>query len=118
MTQAIRQAREAASHKHVRDYNDLLVQAASGTPLNAVERGLPREILDSTPQVVYLQNGHGLEGTALAAVGAKSVVGIDYNAVAGAVQRGANELGLACRYFIGMPISDGPRTISPPAPTL
>lgn len=75
VTEANREAWETASRKHVREYDDLLAQAASGAALNAVERGLLRDILDGVPQVVHLQSGHGLEDAALVQAGAKSVVG-------------------------------------------
>jgi len=39
VTQANREAWEAASRKHVREYENLLALAASGAALNAVERG-------------------------------------------------------------------------------
>jgi SAM-dependent methyltransferase len=61
---------------------------------------------------VHLQSGHGLDDAALVQAGAKSVVGIDYStAAAGAAQRRADELGLACRYVVGtvpvVPLADG-----------
>jgi SAM-dependent methyltransferase len=111
VTQANREAWEAASRKHVREYGDLLAQAASGAALNAAERGLLAGILDGGPEVVHLQSGHGLEDAALVQAGAKLVTGIDYSAVAaGAAQRRADELGLACRYIVGtvpgVPLAD------------
>ena len=42
VTETNREAWEAASRKHVREYDDLLAQAASGASLNVVERGLLR----------------------------------------------------------------------------
>jgi len=103
VTKTNREAWEAASHKHVREYDDLLAQAAAGSSLTAVERELLADILSHGPEVVHLQSGHGLEDTALVQAGAKSVVGVDYSAVAaGAAQRRADELGLACRYVVGM----------------
>jgi hypothetical protein len=60
VTEANREAWEAASRKHLREYDDLLAQAAAGTSLNAVERGLLAGILDGAPEVVHLQSGHGL----------------------------------------------------------
>jgi SAM-dependent methyltransferase len=112
VTEANREAWEAASRKHVREYDDLLAQAAAGTSLSAVERGLLAGILDGAPEVVHLQSGHGLEDAALVQAGAKSVTGVDYSAVAaGAAQRRAGELGLACRYVVGtvpgVPLADG-----------
>jgi SAM-dependent methyltransferase len=111
VTQANREAWEAASRKHVREYDGLLAQAASGAALNAAERGLLAGILDGAPEVVHLQSGHGLEDAALVQAGAKLVVGVDYSAVAaGAAQRRAGELGLACRYIVGavpgVPLAD------------
>lgn len=112
VTEANRRAWETASHKHVREYDDLLTQAVAGTSLNPTERALLAEILDGTPQVVHLQSGHGLDDAALAAAGAKSVIGVDYSAVAAsAAQRRADQLGLPCQYIVGtvpgVPLADG-----------
>jgi len=112
VTEANRRAWEMASHKHVREYDDPLAQAAAGSSLNAVERGLLAGILADAPEVVHLQSGHGLDDAALVQAGAKSVIGVDYSAVAaGAAQRRADELGLACRYIVstvpGVPLADG-----------
>ena len=91
VTEANRRAWEMASHKHVREYDDLLAQAAAGSSLNAVERGLLAGILADAPEVVHLQSGHGLDDAALVQAGARSVVGVDYSAVAaGAAQRRAD----------------------------
>lgn len=111
VTQANREAWEAASRKHVREYDDLLAQAASGAALNADERGLLRDILNGAPEVVHLQSGHGLEDAALVQAGAKLVVGVDYSAIAaGAAQQRADDLGLMCRYLLGtvpgVPLAD------------
>jgi SAM-dependent methyltransferase len=102
---------EAASRKHVREYDDLLAQAASGASLNAVERGFLADILDGAPEVVHLQSGHGLEDAALVQAGAKSVVGVDYSGTAaGSAQQRAGELRLPCRYLVGtvpfVPLAD------------
>ena len=110
-TRANRTAWEAASQKHVREYGDLLAQAASGSSLTGTERGLLREVLRCSPQVVHLQSGHGLDDVALVRAGARSVVGIDYSEVAArAAQRRADELGAACRYVVavlpGAPLAD------------
>jgi SAM-dependent methyltransferase len=112
VTEANRRAWEMASNKHVREYDDLLAQAAAGSSLNAVERGLLAGILADAPEVVHLQSGHGLDDAALVQAGARSVVGVDYSAVAaGAAQRRADELGLACQYILstvpGVPLADG-----------
>jgi SAM-dependent methyltransferase len=101
-TRANRIAWETASLKYVREHDDLLFQAASGSSLTAAEQDLLEPLLRSAPDVVHLQSGHGLEDAALVQAGARSVVGIDYSNVAvGAAQRRANELGLPCRYIIG-----------------
>ena len=56
---------EAASHKYVREYGDLLAQAISGSSLVETERDLLRGILRCSPVVVHLQSGHGLDDVAL-----------------------------------------------------
>ena len=111
VTRANRTAWEAASQKHVREYGDLLAQAADGSSLTATERELLREVLGCSPEVVHLQSGHGLDDVALVRAGARSVTGIDYSQVAaGAAQRRAKALGAACRYVVaalpGVPLAD------------
>src|SRR5580693_8070165 len=83
--QANRVAWEAASQKYVREYGDLLAQAASGSSLTDTERDLLREILRCSPQVVHLQSGHGLDDVALVQAGAEYVVGIDLSGLKNAV---------------------------------
>ena len=102
---------ETASQKHVREYSDLLEQAAAGSSLIGTERELLRAVLSRSPEVVHLQSGHGLDDVALVHAGARSVVGIDYSTVAaGAAQRRATELGVACRYVVAavpeVPLAD------------
>jgi SAM-dependent methyltransferase len=109
-TQANRRAWEAASQKHVREYEALLAQA-TGSSLLDTERDLLREVLRGSPDVVHWQSGHGTDDIALLRAGAKSVVGIDYSEVAvRAAQRRAIELGAACRYIVaalpGAPLAD------------
>ena len=108
---ANRRAWEAASQKHVREYGDLLAQAAAGSSLTGTERDLLRDILRSSPEVVHLQSGHGLDDVALVQAGARAVIGIDYSQVAvRAAQRRADEIGVACRYVAaavpGVPLAD------------
>ncbi|GLY29597.1 class I SAM-dependent methyltransferase [Kineosporia sp. NBRC 101731] len=103
---------ERASHKHVREYDDLLRQARQGGSLFGRERDLLTEVLRPGPAVVHLQSGHGLEDVGLLRAGAGSVVGVDFSRVAtGAAQRRADELRLACRYLVaevpGVPLADG-----------
>jgi SAM-dependent methyltransferase len=100
-TRANRVAWEAASAKHVREYDDLLAQAASGSSLTAAERAMLEPVLRSAAEVVHLQSGHGLDDVALVQAGARSVVGIDYSQVAvGAAQRRADDLSVPCRYLV------------------
>jgi SAM-dependent methyltransferase len=111
-TRANRGAWEAASDKHVREYDDLLAEATHGNSLTGAERELLAPVLRGRPAVVHLQSGHGLDDVALVRAGARSVVGVDYSSVAaGAAQRRARELGVACRYVVaalpGAPLADG-----------
>jgi SAM-dependent methyltransferase len=102
-TRANRIAWEAASQKHVQEYEDHLAQAAAGSSLIDTERDLLREVLERSPEVVHLQSGHGLDDVALVYAGARSVVGVDYSEVAaGAAQRRADALGVSCRYIVAM----------------
>jgi SAM-dependent methyltransferase len=102
-TRANRSAWEAASQKHVREYHELLAEAESGLSLTGAERGLLREVLACAPEVVHLQSGNGLDDVALVQAGAQSVLGVDYSTVAaGAAQRRADDLGMACRYVVGL----------------
>jgi SAM-dependent methyltransferase len=102
---------EAASQKHVREYQELLRQARSQSSLLPHEADLLRPLLGPSPAIVHLQSGHGLDDIALVAMGAGSVVGIDFSEVAvTAAQRRADDLGAACRYVIaevpGSPLRD------------
>jgi hypothetical protein len=64
-----------ASQKHVREYEDLLAEAAAGTSLIDTECELLREALRRSPEVVHLHSGHGMDDVALVHAGARSVVG-------------------------------------------
>jgi len=102
---------ERASAKHVREYDELLEEARGEGRLFARERELLAPVLAKEPVVVHFQSGHGLDDVALVKAGAKSVVGVDYSSVAaGAAQRRATELGVACRYVVaevpGVPVQD------------
>lgn len=102
-TQANRTAWETASQKHMREYGKLLAEATTGSSLIDTERELLREVLRRSPEVVHLQSGNGLDDVALVQAGARSVVGIDYSTVAaGAAQRRADELDVACRYVVAV----------------
>ncbi|SEE63549.1 class I SAM-dependent methyltransferase [Jiangella alba] len=96
-----RAAWDDASLKHVREDDGLLAQARAATLLPA-ELELLAPVLAAAPEVVHLQSGHGLDDAALVRAGARSVVGVDFSAVAvGAAQRRAARLGLPCRYVVG-----------------
>jgi SAM-dependent methyltransferase len=111
-TRANRGAWETASRKYVREYAELLAEAASGSSLTGAERELLRDVLGRSPDVVHPQSGNGTDDVALVQAGARSVVGVDYSEVTvGAAQRRADELGAACRYVVatvpGVPLADG-----------
>ncbi|MDX8035685.1 class I SAM-dependent methyltransferase [Lentzea sp. BCCO 10_0856] len=111
VTKRNRAAWEVASEKHVREYRDLLDQARNGSSLFACELDLLRPMLMSSPDIVHLQSGHGLDDIALVAAGAKSVLGVDFSEVAAtAAQRRADELRVPCRYVVaelpGAPLCD------------
>lgn len=106
-----RAAWETASEKHVREYEEHLAQARNGSTLRQLELDVLAPRLASSPRVVHLQSGHGLDDIALLKAGARSVVAVDYSEVAaGAAQRRADELGADCRYVVaalpGAPLRD------------
>ncbi|MFI6096193.1 class I SAM-dependent methyltransferase [Lentzea sp. NPDC051213] len=111
-TRRNRIAWESASEKYVHEHQELLDQARAGSSLFACELELLRPLLASSPAVVHLQSGNGLDDIALVAAGARHVVGVDFSAVAAtAAQRRADELGVPCRYVVaelpGAPLRDG-----------
>jgi len=92
---------EAASQKHNREYQDLLLQARGESTLLECELDLLRPLLLSSPAVIHLQSGCGLDDIGLVAAGAQSVVGVDFSQVAASsAQRRAVELAAACRYVV------------------
>ncbi|WP_432885900.1 class I SAM-dependent methyltransferase [Kribbella sp. CA-245084] len=102
---------EQASAKHVREYDELLEAARGDGLLLERELGLLGPVLAQRPVVVHLQSGHGLDDVGLVKAGAQQVIGIDYSSVAaGAAQRRARELGMACHYLVaevpGAPVKD------------
>ncbi|MEY9863811.1 SAM-dependent methyltransferase [Catenulispora sp. GAS73] len=110
-SQRNRIAWEAASEKHVLEYQEHLAQARDECSLFAAELDLLRPVLASAPEAVHLQSGHGLDDVALVKAGARQVVGVDFSQVAAtAAQRRADELGVACRYVVaqlpGAPLRD------------
>jgi SAM-dependent methyltransferase len=91
---------EAASQKHIREYDDLLDEARTATLLPIEER-LLRPIVEAGADVVHPMSGHGIDDVALARLGARSVVGVDYSPTAVAsAQRRAHELRVPCRYLL------------------
>ena len=111
VVQSNRNAWEAASEKYVREHEDLLSQAARGSLLVASELDLLRPLMRSSPAVVHLQSGNGLDDIGLVAAGARVVIGVDFSAVAArAARRRARQLGASCAYFVaevpGVPLQD------------
>ncbi len=107
-----RHAWDEASTKHVREHDEMITRARAGGSLLELERRALQEILDGQPRVVHLQSGNAAEDPALIDGGARSVVGVDFSAVAvRAAQRRADELGLPARYLIGrlpeLPLASG-----------
>ncbi|WP_344180492.1 class I SAM-dependent methyltransferase [Kribbella lupini] len=103
---------EQASQKHVREYDELLAQAARRESLNADELRLLEPVLRTRPDVVHLQSGHGLDDIDLIAAGARRVVAVDYSVTAAtAAQRRARELGVPAYYVAaevpGVPLTPG-----------
>ncbi|MFC0063483.1 class I SAM-dependent methyltransferase [Umezawaea endophytica] len=97
-----RKAWEAASQKHVREYDELLAQARDETSLFPREQELLRPLLRPGPVVVHPQSGHGLDDIALVAAGATRVVGVDFSPTAVAsARRRAVDLGVPCHYVVG-----------------
>jgi SAM-dependent methyltransferase len=107
-----RAAWEAASEKHVREHRELLETARGQSSLAECELDILRPLLLSSPSVVHLQSGHGLDDLGLVAAGARRVVGVDFSGVAAttAAQHRALELAAVCRYVVaevpGVPLRD------------
>lgn len=107
---ANRRAWEMASEKHVREYDELLAEAAEAELLETEVR-LLRDVLQDRPLVVHLQSGHGVDDVALVNAGARRVVGVDYSVTAAtAAHRRAVQLDKNCRYVVaevpGVPLRD------------
>jgi ubiquinone/menaquinone biosynthesis C-methylase UbiE len=98
---ANRVAWEKASEKHIREYDELLAEAARRRALHARELELLQPVLGKRPVVVHLQSGHGLDDVSLLAAGARVVVGVDYSVTAAsAAQRRARELAVPAQYVV------------------
>lgn len=98
---ANRVAWEKASEKYVREYDELLAEAAERRALWARELELLEPVLRKRPVVVHLQSGHGVDDVSLIAAGARVVVGVDYSVTAaGAAHRRARELDVAAQYVV------------------
>ncbi|MBB5837615.1 methyltransferase domain-containing protein [Kribbella italica] len=107
-----RVAWEQASQKHVREYDELLAQAARRESLTGNERRLLEPVLRERPVVVHLQSGHGMDDVDLVSAGAGRVVAVDYSVTAAsAAQRRARELGVPAYYVAaevpGVPLKPG-----------
>ncbi|MFI5908094.1 class I SAM-dependent methyltransferase [Dactylosporangium sp. NPDC051541] len=103
VTRRNREIWEAASRKHVSEYDELLDEARSRSPFFPAEAELLAPLLEDGPVVVHLQSGHGLDDVAMIRGGARRVIGVDFSATAAtAAQRRADELGVACSYVVGL----------------
>ncbi|MFI5954040.1 class I SAM-dependent methyltransferase [Cryptosporangium sp. NPDC051539] len=103
ITRANRTAWHNAGEKYLREYDELLTIARAGESLTDIEREVLADVLRRAPDVVHLQSGDGVDDASLVRAGAASVVGVDYSEVAvPTVQRRAVELGLPCRYVVGV----------------
>jgi len=96
-----RAAWEAASQKYVREHQELLDLAREESSLTSDELAILGPVLTSSPGVVHLQSGNGLDDLALLTAGARWVVGVDFSEVAAtAARRRAAELSAGCHYLI------------------
>ncbi|WP_125778300.1 class I SAM-dependent methyltransferase [Antribacter gilvus] len=86
-----------ASRKYEDEYADLLEEARTVELLPAEVAALGELVAGA--DVVHPMSGHGLDDLALARLGARSVLGLDYSdAALTSAQRRADALGLPCRY--------------------
>jgi SAM-dependent methyltransferase len=107
-----RTAWQQAAEKYVREHDELLAEARAGGSLTAGELAILEPLLRTSPRVVHLLSGHGLDDVGLVRAGARQVVGVDFSSVtAGAADRRAAELELSCAYVIAevppVPLADG-----------
>lgn len=94
-----RAAWDEASHKHVREYVQLLDEARTAR-LFPIEEELLAPLVPGTA-VIHPQSGHGIDDHALVRLGAASVLGLDYSPTAvAAARRRAQELEVPCTYEI------------------
>ncbi|SDS74937.1 Methyltransferase domain-containing protein [Friedmanniella luteola] len=103
---------EAASAKHVREFDELLEDGRRGGSLVPVELAVLAPLLAPAPLVVHLQSGHGLDDLDLVRHGARGVVGVDYSTVAaGAAQQRSALLTSPCHYVVAevprVPLASG-----------
>jgi SAM-dependent methyltransferase len=86
-----------AARKYEDEYAEHLELARSAELLPAEAEALSEIVTGA--DVVHPMSGHGLDDIALARLGARSVLGLDYSeAAVSSAQRRADELGLPCRY--------------------
>jgi len=109
-----RDAWNAAAQKYIRENEEMLALARTGSSLFPREIELLRPLLAQSPRVVHPQSGYGLDDIALLAEGASAVVGVDFSEVtATAAQRRADELGLDLQFPLhhasaeDVPLPDG-----------
>lgn len=91
---------EAAATKYVRESDQILKAFGHEGSLLPVEVAALRDVLESGPQVVHLQSGHGLDDLHLLQLGASKVIGVDFSSVtarAADTRAGSKP----CQYVIG-----------------
>lgn len=93
-----REAWDLASRKYVVESD----AALDNERLADVEQRLLGPLLASSPRVVHLQSGNGVDAIHILEAGATSVVGVDFSTVAvGAAAARAKRLGSQARYIVG-----------------
>jgi SAM-dependent methyltransferase len=95
-----RAAWEAAATKYVRESDQILEAFGREGSLQPVELAALRPVLESGPDVVHLQSGHGLDDLHLLELGASAVIGVDFSSVT-ALAAHARAGSKRCHYVIG-----------------
>ena len=97
-----RRAWDVANEKYVVETDAVLASAVGRGTLVPIERTLLADVLAAGPVVVHLQSGNATDDFGLLAMGAQSVIGVDFSSVAaGSAQRRATAAGVAASYVVG-----------------
>jgi SAM-dependent methyltransferase len=108
-----RRAWDAANKKYVVESDAVLASAlGSRGTLFPVEQSLLQDVLASSAVVVHLQSGNATDDFGLLAMGASSVVGVDFSAPAATSAQGrATAAGVDAAYVVGdalaVPLASG-----------